>query len=88
MIFIGDFVIGNVFVKRMRRMGFFSRTILFILLGIILLPGLTTLGAFLIRDLVLEPYKDWIIVVLLICFFLIGLFFSIRYNMKIKLKVR
>ena len=69
-------------------MGFFSRTILFILLGIILLPGLTTLGAFLIRDLVLEPYKDWIIVVLLICFFLIGLFFSIRYNMKIKLKVR
>ena len=30
-------------------------------------------------------FIEWIILVLVICFFLIGVFLSIRYNMKIRL---
>jgi len=88
MIFISDYIIGNLLIRRLKKMGFITRTFLFVFFGLLILPGLTTLGALLLRDLVLDPFKDWIILVLVICFFLIGVFLSIRYNMKIKLKVR
>ena len=91
MIFASDYIIGNLLIRELKKMGFITRTCLFLLFGLLILPGLTAVGAFLLRDLVLDPFKEWIILVLVICFFLIGVFLSIRYNMKIKpikLKVR
>ena len=88
MIFVSDYIIGNLLIQRLKKMGFITRTFLFVFFGLLILPGLTALGALLLRDLVLDPFKDWIILVLMICFLLIGVFLSIRYNMKIKLKVR
>jgi len=88
MIFASDYIIGNLLIQRLKKMGFITRTFLFVFFGLLILPGLTALGALLLRNLVLDPFKDWIILVLVICFFLIGVFLSIRYNMKIKLKVR
>jgi hypothetical protein len=87
MIFVSDYIIGNLLIRRLKKMGFITRTFLFVFFGLLILPGLTALGALLLRDLVLDPFKDWIILVLVICFFLIGVFLSIRYNMKMKLKV-
>jgi hypothetical protein len=85
MIFASDYIIGNLLIQKLRKMGFITRTGFFLLFGLLILPGLTAAGAFLLRDLVLDPFKEWIILVLVICFFLIGVFLSIRYNMKIKL---
>jgi asparagine N-glycosylation enzyme membrane subunit Stt3 len=85
MIFASDYIIGNLLIRRLRKMGFVTRTCLFLLFGLLILPALTAIVAFLLRDLVIDPFKEWIILVLVICFFFIGVFLSIRYNMKIKL---
>jgi len=88
MIFTGDYIIGNVLIRRLKKMDFVTRTFLFVIVGLLIFPGLTTIGAFLLRDLVLEHYKGWIILVLVIAFLFIGVLLSLRYNMKIKLKVK
>jgi hypothetical protein len=88
MIFAGDYLLGNVFVRSLKKMDFISRTFVFMLIGLIMFPALTTLGAYVLRELVLEPFKDWIILVLVITFLIVGILLSLRYNMKIKLKIK
>ena len=86
MIFASDYIIGNLLIQQLRKMGFITRTFLFVFFSLLILPSLTALGAFLLRDMVLDPFQDWIILVLTICFFLVGVFLSLRYNMKMKIK--
>ena len=88
MIFTGDYLIGNVLVRSLKKMDFISRTLVFVLIGLLIFPAFTTVGAFLLRELVLEPFKEWIILVLVIAFLFIGVLLSLRYNMKIRLKVK
>jgi len=85
MIFASDYVIGNLLIRKLKKIGFITRTCLFLFFGLLILPSLTAIGALLLRNLVLDPFQEWIILVLIICFFFIGVFLSIRYNMKIKL---
>ena len=88
MIFVSDYIIGNLLIRRLKKMGFITRTLLFVFFSLLILPSLTVLGALLLRNLVLDPFKDWIILVLMICFFLIGIFLSLKYNMKMKVKLK
>jgi FtsH-binding integral membrane protein len=88
MIFAGDYIVGNLLIRKLKKMDFITRTFLFVIVGLLIFPGLTTLGALLLRSLVLERFKDWIILVLMIAFLLVGVLLSLRYNMKIKLKFR
>ncbi len=88
MLFVGDYIIGKMLIRRLRRMDFVSRTVIFLLCGLVALPGLTALGAQAFRDWVLAPYKDWIIVILSLYFLFVGIVLSIKYNMKMGLKVR
>ncbi len=88
MIFAGDYLLGNVFVRSLKKMDFISRTLVFVVIGLILFPALTTLSAFILRELVLKPFEDWIILVLVITFLIVGILLSLRYNMKIRLKVK
>jgi hypothetical protein len=87
MIFASDFIMGRLLIRRLRKLAFLARTSLFLLYGLFVFPTLTALGAFSLRELVLTPFREWIILVLIISFFFIGILLSIRYNMKIKLKV-
>jgi hypothetical protein len=88
MILASDVIMGRFLIKRLRKQGFVSRTFLFLLYGLLILPAFTTLGALLLRELVLNPFKEWIILVLVISFLFIGVFLSLRYNMKIKMKLK
>jgi hypothetical protein len=87
MIFTSDFIMGRLLIRRLRKMTFLVRTSLFLLYGLFVFPTLTVLGAFSLRDLVLDPFKEWIILVLVVSFFFIGILLSLRYNMKTKLKI-
>ena len=87
MIFASDYIMGRLLIQRLRKMTFLVRTSLFLLYGLFVFPTLTALGAFSLRELVLNPFKEWIILVLVLSFIFIGILLSIRYNMKIKLKV-
>ena len=87
MIFASDYIMGRLLIQRLRKMTFLVRTSLFLLYGLFVFPTLTALGAFSLRELVLDPFKEWIILVLVLSFIFIGILLSIRYNMKIKLKV-
>jgi hypothetical protein len=87
MIFASDFIMGRVLIRRLRKLPFLTRTTFFLLYGLLVFPALTTLGAFSLRELVLNPFKEWIILVLAVAFIFIGILLSLRYNMKMKLKV-
>ncbi len=88
MIFASDYIMERFLIRIMRKQNFIARTVLFLLYGLLVLPALIALGALLLRVLALDPFKENIIVVLAISFFLIGVILSIRYNMKMKFKVR
>ncbi len=87
MLFASDYIMERLLVRRLRKLNFISRTGLFIFYGLLILPIMTTIGALLLRTLALDPFKEWMILILVICFFLVGVLLSIRYNMKMKLKV-
>jgi hypothetical protein len=87
-ILASDLIMERFFIKRLRKLDFISRTLLFLLYGLLILPAFTTLGALLLRELVLDPFKEWIILVMVISFLFIGVFLSLRYNMKIKMKLK
>jgi hypothetical protein len=83
MFFGGDFLMVRM-VRHMRKMAFLTRTLVFIICGIVMLPGLTIAGAYLLRKEVLEPLKDRLILTLAVCFIIVGLLLSFKYNMKLK----
>ena len=87
MLFASDYIMERLLIRRLRKVNFIARTFLFVLYGLLILPALTTIGALLLRVLALNPFKEWIILVLVICFFFVGVLLSIRYNIKMKLKV-
>jgi hypothetical protein len=88
MIFTGDYIITHFLLKTLRKMGFITRTLFFMFLSLIIFPTLTAVGALLLRNLVLDPFKDWIILVLAICFFIVGILLSMKYNLKTKIKLK
>ena len=88
MVFISDYIMGSYMLKSLKRMNFLSRTFFFLVYGLLILPAMTTFGAFLLRNIALYPLKQSIILVLIASFFLVGVFFSIKYNIKMKLKLK
>jgi hypothetical protein len=88
MIFASDYIITNFLIKTLRKMGFITRTFLFVFFSLLIFPGLTALVALLLRNLVLDPFNNHIILVLAICFFLVGILLSMKYNIKTKLKLK
>lgn len=87
MIFVSDYIMERLLIRRLRRLTFLARTCLFLLYGLFMFPTLTALGALVFREAVLNPFKEWIVLLLVVFFFFIGILLSIRYNMKIRLKV-
>jgi hypothetical protein len=87
MILASDYIMERLLIRRLRKSTFLARTSLFLFYGLLVFPALTALGAFLLRELALNPFKEWIILVLVVSFFFIGVLLSVRYNMKIRLKV-
>jgi len=87
MLFASDVIMGRFLLRRLRKSHFLTRTLLFVLYGIMVLPAMTVGGAYLLRELVLKPFRDGIIVVLAVCFLIIGVLLSLRYNMKMKVKL-
>jgi hypothetical protein len=85
MVFVSDLIMGRLLLKRLREMGFISRTIIFVLYCLLVMPSLTVFGAMLIKSVALEPLKDWIILFLVVAFLLTGILLSLRYKMKVKL---
>jgi len=68
-------------------MNFVTRTIIFLFYGLLVLPVLCTACALFLHNAVLYPYQGWIVLVLLVSFLFVGIMLSIRYNMKVKLKL-
>ena len=87
MLFISDFILEWFLVHRLRRLSFIARTGLFLFYGLFLFTPLTSFGASLLREMVLYPYEEWIVLLLIIFFSLFGVLLNIRYNMKMRLKV-
>lgn len=87
MIFASDYLFSAFLLRRLKKRSFITRTLIFVLYALLALPAMTVLGAYILRVHVLEPFSDRIILVMLACFLLIGVLLSIRYNMKIRLKV-
>ncbi|MBI2853783.1 MAG: hypothetical protein HYX87_02540 [Chloroflexi bacterium] len=87
MIFASDFVAEHFFIRRLKKMSFLSRTGVFLLYGLLVLPTATTLAALLLKRLILDPYKEWLILTLVGFFLIAGVMLSIRYNIKMRFKV-
>lgn len=87
MLFVSDFILECFLIRRLRRLTFIARTCLFLFYGLFLFTPLTAIGASLLREMVLYPYKEWIVLLLIIFFSLLGVLLNLRYNMKMRLKV-
>lgn len=84
MIFVSDLIMGRLFLKRLRKMSFLSRTFAFVLFWLVAMPGLTILSAMLLKSVLLGPMKNWIIIDLAVAFLFTGILLCLKYNMKIK----
>ncbi len=71
MVFASDYIMENFLIRKMKRQNFISRTFLFLIYGLLILPALITLGAFLLRLTVLYPFQESIILVLAISFLIV-----------------
>jgi hypothetical protein len=87
MIFVSDYLFGHFLLRRLKKMAFITRTALFVLYGLVALPAMITLFATSLRVYLLEHFRNDILLVLAISFVLVGVLLSIRYNMRIRLKV-
>jgi hypothetical protein len=86
--FANDYIMEYFLKKSLKKMSFIIRTIIFLLYGLLVLPVLCTGCALFLQSAVLYPYQKWIVLVLLACFLLVGILLSVRYNMKLKLKLK
>lgn len=84
MFFGSDMIMERALIRRMRRMPFLTRTLVFVFYGLVILPALTISGAYVLRTILLEPLSDWLPLTLTISFLVIGLLLSVRYNMKLR----
>lgn len=87
-IFASDFVAERVLIGYLKKMTFFTRTVVFLLWGLAALPAATAGLAFLLRRFILQPYSNWIILLLAGFFLLIAVLLNVRYNIKMKFKIR
>ncbi len=88
MFFASDYIMEYLLKKSLKKINFVSRTIIFLLYGLIILPALCTACALFLQNAILYPYQRWIVLVLLASFLFVGIMLSIRYNMKIRFKVK
>lgn len=88
MFFVGDYIMEYFLKNNLKKMNFITRTIIFLLYALILLPALCTICAVFLQNTVLYPYQKWIVAVLLASFLFVGIMLSIRYSMKVKLKLK
>ncbi|HLC23905.1 MAG TPA: hypothetical protein VJL08_05645, partial [Dehalococcoidia bacterium] len=56
----------------------------FVVYGLVVLPGLTIAGASVLRIIVLEPLRGWLTLTLVVSFLIVGVLLSIKYNMKLR----
>jgi hypothetical protein len=87
MFFASDYIMEYFLKKSLKKMNFIIRTIIFLLYGLIILPALSTACAIFLQNAVFYPLQIWIIPVLLGSFLLVGILLSIRYSMKLKLRL-
>jgi len=85
--FTSDYIMEYFLKKSLKKMNFITRTIIFLFYGLLVLPALCTACALFLQNAVLYPYQKWIVAVLLASFLLVGILLSIRYNMRLKLKL-
>ena len=88
MFFISDYIMEYFLKKGLKKINFVTRTITFLLYGLIVLPALCAACAIVLQNVVLYPYQKWIVLVLLAFFLFLGILLSMRYNMKIRLKLK
>jgi len=88
MFFISDYIMEFFLKKSLKKINFVTRTIIFILYGLIVLPGLCAVCALFLQNAVLYPYQRWIVLVLLAFFLFVGILLSLRYNMKVRMKLK
>jgi hypothetical protein len=86
MFFASDYIMDYFLKKALRKMNFVTRTLIFLLYGLLVLPALCTGCAVFLQNSVLYPCQSWIVPVVLASFLIIGILLSIRYSMKLKLK--
>lgn len=84
MVFTSDFAAESFFKSKLKKMSFLSRTATFLLYGLLVLPAATAGVAALLRSLVLNPHQQWLIVILLGFFILIGVLLSWKYHVGTK----
>jgi len=87
MFFGSDYIMEYFLKKSLKKMNFLSRTIIFLLYALLVLPVLCTVCAVFLQNTLLYPCQSLIVVVLLASFLFIGMLLSIRYNMRVKLKL-
>ncbi len=87
MAFASDYIMEYFLKKSLKKMNFVTRTIIFLFYGLLILPALCTACALFLQNTLLYPYQKWIVPVLLASFLFVGILLSIRYNMKVKLKL-
>ena len=85
--FASDYIMEYFLKKSLKRMNFVTRTIIFLIYGLLILPVLSTVCALFLQNSVLYPLQRWIVMVLLASFLLVGILLNIRYNMKVRLKI-
>jgi hypothetical protein len=88
MFFASDYIMEYFLKKSLKKMNFVPRTILFLLYGLLILPALCTAFALFLQNAVLYPYQKWIVFVVLASFLVVGILLSIRYDMKVGLKIK
>ena len=84
LMFLSGNVIMERLIPRLRRMPFLTRTSVFVVYGLVVLPGLTIAGALVLRIIVLEPVREWLTLTLVVSFLIVGVLLSINYNMKLR----
>jgi hypothetical protein len=85
--FASDYIMEYFLKKSLRKMNFITRTIIFLFYGLIVLPALCTACALFLQNSILYPYQKWIVLVLLAFFLCVGILLSIKYSMKVNLKL-
>ncbi|MFC1697483.1 hypothetical protein ACFL1H_04070 [Nanoarchaeota archaeon] len=78
----GDTIIKKVLVKRIKKVNVFWRTTAFVLFAIIVLPLLIWAIQWVVLNMIFKPLSNYIIIVLIVLFGLIGFWMNKEYKMK------
>lgn len=84
MLLVGDYVIGRLVIRRLRKHSLLVRAGLFLGYALFMLPFLIIAITAIFTTVVLEPFKDSLLPVVVVSFLLVGILLTIRYHMKWK----